>query len=276
VNANGNTEDNPPYGGGNCNNAHSEEVQNSANWWSFWTSNNYDRSNVTSTEGMYDSGENITYAIECFQDLSVKYAGCSSTTAFSGNDEDSDSKFISNSLVQYRLCPAESCEDDSWQGCTSEYGEYMISFEDFLDAQIDIREKEFQMLCSYCETCYEFNENYCCNEDNCCSHSDDCEGYDESCSAEGDDDTVPSYEDLFDYMEVDREDDGSSLYVGVHCNGLYIKVGFFSDTALAPLCLQLKNKLILLVLPELISELKISKHTLCHKDVFHAEEMITT
>jgi hypothetical protein len=109
-----------------------------------------------------------------------------------------------------------------------------MSLEDFLDAQSDIREKEFQMLCSYCNTCYEFNENYC-DGDNCCTHSNDCEGYDESCSAEGDDDTVPSYEDLFDCMEVDGEDDGSSLYVGVHCNGLNIEVGLFSDSSCSTL-----------------------------------------
>ena len=58
-----------------------------------------------------------------------------------------------------------------------------MSLEDFLDAQSDIREKEFQMLCSYCETCYEFNENYCCDEDNYFTHSDDCGDYDDSCSA---------------------------------------------------------------------------------------------
>ncbi len=244
---------NQQYNQYNANNANIQKKK----WWWMNTEGNGNET-LWNTQEMYNNdGDNTTYSVAGFEDLALKYAGCSSATSFAPDDDGEDSNgnaFKSNALVQYRLCPAESCQDNSWDGCKSKYGEYMMSLEDFLDTQKKLLEEEFHLICSYCDACYSFNEKYC-EGDNCCNHSKDCGDYDQVCSAEGDDD-IPDYDDLFDCMEVDignslndegrklansinykyikgsnyYGDDGvSSVYVGVHCNGMRIEVGIFAD-----------------------------------------------
>ena len=212
----------------------------------------------TVTEMYADNDGNRTYDdVMGLADLSIKYAGCSSTTSFTSEVEDEDSyssHFVPDTLVQYRLCPADSCQDNSWAGCRSEYGQYMMNLEDFLDTQSDLMDMEFEMLCGYCETCYSFDDSAYCEEGSCCTHSHDCGDYDDYCSGEADDqEEPPSYDELFNCMEVDlseynrrdlrnrkleqdyqsQYDDQSqsaSAYVGVHCNGVHIELGLFSDS----------------------------------------------
>jgi hypothetical protein len=134
----------------------------------------------------------------------------------------------------------------------------MMNLQDFLDTQHTLLEEEFSMVCNYCTMCYDFNENYCqSDDDDCCPHTKDCEKYDEICSqADNNDnnaeydygDAIPDYSDLFDCMEVevdqndklsyymsqsnndyDRYGYSNNVYLGVHCNGMYMEVGIFSD-----------------------------------------------
>ena len=231
-------------------NANANNVQQNANWW-WWWNNKGNESAAEMYNEMY-SDDNETAALGSLNDLSLRYAGCSSTTSF---NTENGMGFIGNNLVQYRLCPANSCQDGSWRGCNSVYGEYMMDLRDYLDIQTEILEQDFEMLCDYCEMCYQFNENYC-DEDNCCSHTDDCGEYDDICeNPEEANEAMPDYEELFDCTQVDldlsgrrrRLDEGNynggyywegsnyygeavtSGYLGVHCNGLNIEIGVFYD-----------------------------------------------
>lgn len=136
----------------------------------------------------------------------------------------------------------------------------MMTLQDFFDTQKNLIHAEFEMLCSYCNTCYEFNKSNYCQGGNCCSHTHDCGNFDTLCSDDGDDDNdAPDYEDLFECMEVGvkssylrqieqtnnyqqknsnyknnggssyYDDDSEVAYVGVHCNGMNIEVGLFAD-----------------------------------------------
>lgn len=260
--------DDPAYKGGQYNNQWNENYNgyngNNANaqqkdaWYSKffkWFKSQY--GNETSIYGdaeynntvqdMYGESDNRTYELDGLAEMSMKYAGCSSTTSYTSEvdgDDDQSSHFIAENLVQYRLCPADSCEDGSWNGCKSEYGEYMMKLEDFLDIQSDLRNLEVEMLCNYCEVCTQYNENDSfCNGGKCCAHTDECEENRGVCEGEEDEEEqMPDYDQLFDCMEVDisgyLDDDeygygdygnGYSAYVGVHCNGLHMQVGLFSD-----------------------------------------------
>jgi len=280
--------------GENQNTDDSQELQSSAkNWWNFWSNNQSaddDKSYTFYTSNSNQEGEAYEN-IEGFSDLSLKYAGCTSATSFvTQGDEDSSSiPFKSSALVQYRFCPSDSCQEDSWEGCSDTYGEYMMSLQDFLDTQHILLEEEFNMVCNYCAMCYDFNENYCTGDD-CCTHSDDCREYENVCkdkqedeeenedmegdnqdladdAQQGDDiaqydygDVMPDYSDLFECLEVEvdqndqisyymsktnNDDDDTyyesessnnnqeggkiSVYLGVHCNGMYMEVGVFKD-----------------------------------------------
>mmetsp|Transcript_22536 Transcript_22536/g.26124 ORF Transcript_22536/g.26124 Transcript_22536/m.26124 type:complete len:512 (+) Transcript_22536:1-1536(+) len=237
---------NANYNNYNANNQDSQGEENAfLTWW--WNLRNGDKNMTEDIYDMYDT-DNSTVAIEGLQDLSLKYAGCSSITSWAGNDGDEDedsSGFVSNALVQYRLCPTDTCQDDSWKGCNSQYGEYMMNLNEFLDIQKDFVDETLGMYCEYCEKCDYFRTYF----NGHCAHEGDCDGYADAC--EGDDDDEIDYDDLFDCMEVEmssgdrrrlnnyeygqtyddvEEEDTTVAYVGVHCSGWNIEVGLFSDS----------------------------------------------
>lgn len=216
-NYNGNGQRNYANGNGGYNaanggayNGNNGGAQNQGNGWRWWWNNQNPQDNMTEAWQMYDNQDNATYNLNNLADLSLKYAGCSSVTSFVGVEDDNEesSGFASNALVQYRFCPAESCDDGSWNGCTSEYGEYMMSLQDFLQVQVEFKEEQFKSLCEYCNQCYDYNDSGYCDGENCCSHTGDCEEYKQTCEGkEDEEDAPPDYEDLFECMQVEVSED---------------------------------------------------------------------
>jgi len=212
------------YGGNGYNNGANGYNNGGANqgngnrWW--WNNNkeNIDGSNYTDAWQMYETENNSTYSLNNLGDLSLKYAGCSSVTSYVGvEDGDQESSgFMANALVQYRLCPAQTCQDNSWSGCVDEYGEYMMSLQDFLEVQVQFKEEQFNSLCEYCKECEEYNQgNYCDEGQKCCSHTDDCEQYQQACEGHDDNNQEAQeyqypeldYESIFQCMEVELDED---------------------------------------------------------------------
>lgn len=178
------------------------------------------------------SNQNTTYDVYSLNDFSMKYAGCSSVGGLT------DGSLTANNLIKYRLCPTESCQDNSWEGCNTEYGDYVMDLQAFLTIQSDVREEEVKLLCQYCESCYYFNSYFCSDVDtyeedynggdnSCCVHTEECMTYNKLCENEemgyddeGDDDKygqyhdVPDYDELFECKEVDLADfDYQSQYL---------------------------------------------------------------
>lgn len=193
------------------------QEENKQRWWdylNFWSKNN-DEDNAEA----YSGGDSSTYNMNTFSDLSLKYAGCSSMDSFVEGEDG----LVANSVVQYRLCPAQSCTQGSWTGCNSEYGEYMMNLQDFLEIQAELVEDQFQSLCEYCEACTEYNESDYCEDDNCCSHTEDCGDYECACDEEKctqeeeeyyENNAAPDYEDLFQCMEVTIQGNNYDGYYG--------------------------------------------------------------
>jgi len=243
-------------------------MESQSSWWSWngWgNSGNGTNATDADAEGddMWSSGENQTYVMESLADFSVKYAGCSSLTSYVDSDEEGSYPFVNQNFVSYRLCPSESCADDSWNGCKSAYGEYLMNLEDFLSVQQDYLDEEFEYYCTFCEQCIYF-DTYFSENGQGCSQTDACYDYDDYCSDEArqqmEEEAEFSIEDFFECKEIDiwgNDDDGEAngdnatvvddtiqfdddrynvfyknegkAYIGSHCNEGIITIGLFAD-----------------------------------------------
>ncbi len=137
--------------------ANATDQNNDGSWFSWNWNNTQDDDDMWVRQG-----QNVSYVMNGLKDFSIKYAGCSSLTSYAspGDEEDASFPFVNSNYVSYRLCPTESCKDDSWRGCKQVYGEYMMDLEEFLAAQQSYVEEEFEAYCNYCENCMYFDKWY--------------------------------------------------------------------------------------------------------------------
>lgn len=218
----------------------------------------YGYSNNANGDDMWGYEEDKDYVVESLKDFSLKYAGCAAVTSFSETEGDGESySFQSNNYVTFRLCPTDYCQDDSWSGCKSTYGEYLITLEDFLTTQQNYVSLEFNAYCDFCKDCVYFTEFYGGNNNNngnqfYCKYYEDCRDYDESCDpdAGAGEQVIDSdfdYEDFFQCTEIDlsnyygnynayaaegsnaNAENSNAVYAGPHCKNGSIEIGLFSD-----------------------------------------------
>ena len=253
----------------NMNNMDEEELQDYMNgtssWWSWNSTGNSNGTDADAEDDdIWSTGENQTFVKETLADFSVKYVGCSSLTSYVDSDEEGSYPFVNQNFVSYRLCPSESCADDSWNGCKSVYGEYLMNLEDFLTVQQDYLDEEFEYYCNYCEQCIYFNTYFSDTDEEGqggCSQTEACYDYDDYCSDEArtqmEEEAEFSIEDFFECKEIDiwggDDDNGDDAtivddkyqfgddrynvfyknegkaYIGSHCNEGIITIGLFAD-----------------------------------------------
>ena len=194
--------------------------------------------------------------------FSVKFHSCSSLSSFDfdkfqhedDTKDDETFPYTTTQVVNYRLCPTDTCQDDTWKGCKNVYGNYVITLEDYFEAQEDYEqdlEEAFEARCEYCEECEYFYKKY--NEQ--CEHYDTCSDYDaQSCKNYKNQSKNKNEVDYSKYLEckkVDIKEDKDSkskkeeqdndndyeedewvksgrVYLKVYCDGS-LKVGIFSD-----------------------------------------------
>jgi hypothetical protein len=152
---------------------HDEEVQS-------LTSNIFSKSNRrkasfadesmmldTSTDDQDQYQDDDDYmAIFDLSKYSVKFHSCASLSSFDFEDfahEEKESRSNSTfnpiegtQIVTYRLCPSDSCNDDSWEGCSTEYGNNAITLKDYFQAKKEYEESAEEAIesnCNYCESC---------------------------------------------------------------------------------------------------------------------------
>ena len=64
---------------------------------------------------------------------SLKFQGCHEITQWNGEaDGEDDVRVSTKRLVRFRLCPSDSCQDESSAGCNSGYGDYVMDMNTFL------------------------------------------------------------------------------------------------------------------------------------------------
>lgn len=92
---------------------------------------------------------------------SIKFQGCHHVPQWNdeANDEE-DVRVLTKRLVRFRLCPTDTCTSDSWDGCSSDYGDYVVDLETFTTAYWESMLENQEMQCEAArEICGD--SNYC-------------------------------------------------------------------------------------------------------------------
>jgi hypothetical protein len=86
---------------------------------------------------------------------SFKYTGCSTVMTYSDEQASygGDSVLQSKRFATFRLCPTNKCSNNKYEGCTSNYGDYVVSMDQFLAAMLALDEDRVMGYCTYCESC---------------------------------------------------------------------------------------------------------------------------
>jgi hypothetical protein len=86
----------------------------------------------------------------------IKYTQCSTVQTYSDDlaqDENVDTVLAAKRFALFRLCPKDQCSSSSSTGCGSNYGEYIVSLDQFLVAMLEYQEHRVAGYCEYCQNC---------------------------------------------------------------------------------------------------------------------------
>jgi hypothetical protein len=87
---------------------------------------------------------------------SIKYTKCATVQSYSDElaaAEYTDTVLAAQRFALFRLCPKDSCDASSENGCTSNYGDYIVSLDQFLLAMMENQEQRVAGYCEYCQNC---------------------------------------------------------------------------------------------------------------------------
>lgn len=107
----------------------------------------------------------IADTVDTMSEYSLRFEECLLIQTY--DDEWADSKFESlletRHLAVFRLCPSGDDCDDS---CESNFGEYVVELQDYLEQTIEYQRKMQLEMCEACETCDSFDSSYKNNNNN--------------------------------------------------------------------------------------------------------------
>lgn len=96
---------------------------------------------------------------------SVKFQGCHHVQQWNDAAEDEeDIKIMTQRLVRFRMCPADSCSSTSTTGCSSNYGDYLVDMETYVEAYMNQMQEEYMNQNSY--NVYQNQQNRGLNNNN--------------------------------------------------------------------------------------------------------------
>ena len=205
-------------------------------------------------DNAFGADDSVDYS-NIFFDLSqfsIKFHSCASLTgvdleAFGEEEEEQQQQqyyynedgekednrdYTSTQVVNYRLCPTDTCQDNSWKGCRNTYGNYMVSLEDYFEAQEEYIEEVFEQYCDYCAQCeymYTYFNAQCEFYDSCteygtvCYEQEKCENDDDGENNCGDDDANQedeeeiTYADFMECTEVEVLEDSDYYTLCSYC-----------------------------------------------------------
>ena len=168
---------------------------------------------------------------------SLKFQGCHEITQWNADaDGDDDVRVSTKRLVRFRLCPADSCQDESSAGCSSGYGDYVMDMNTFLEAYLEGVEDEREYQCEvYTEKC----ENQCDGQDDDACEQACLTGYGMGDCYQGEDGEAFDVQEYAQCAEWNGnggngrrlDGNGNAYYVGPHCSdqGGAIHLGLFTD-----------------------------------------------
>jgi len=171
---------------------------------------------------------------------SLKFQQCQFVKTYSDDlaeDEDAATVLATQRFVIFRLCPSDYCDS-----CNTNYGEYVIDLETYLETTVEYQQQIQENMCDACEECYNDDGNQQQEDEDededggrrklvdvdCSTCYDECQKI-ENMEENG-------YVDATNFLECamiyDPEDDGkAALYAGPICAsyGTKIKIGVFKD-----------------------------------------------
>jgi len=186
-------------------------------------------------------GANNDYQNIDISSYSIKYEKCQYIKQYAAErNEDIDSVLETKHFVIFKLCPNNAC---GYEECTSNYGEYIIDMETYLETTLKHKEMEQEYYCEACNECGAegdddaaaggrklFNNNrklsvsFDCNT--CYNRCQNIENMEEN-----------GYVDASQYLNCEKiyenENTGKVYYAGPVCShsGGRIKVGLFTDAS---------------------------------------------
>jgi hypothetical protein len=82
--------------------------------------------------------------------FSIKFQGCHHISQWNdAADGEEDVRIETKRLIRFRLCPANECSPDKAGGCDSDYGDYVIDMNTFLESYYDALENYNEYRCEY-------------------------------------------------------------------------------------------------------------------------------
>ena len=114
-----------------------------------------------------EQGNNAELDISFISTYSIKFMGCHHVTQWANEQEQeeqednqdeqqeqenvalnaSNGRIRNKGLVRFRLCPSNSCNDHFAVGCSSNYGEYVVDMNNFLEVYIAWQMEEEEYKC---------------------------------------------------------------------------------------------------------------------------------
>ena len=186
---------------------------------------------------------------------SLKFQGCHHVQQWNNEaDDENDVRIMTKRLIRFRLCPSDSCSATSAYGCSSDYGDYIVDLNSFMDAYFEATRQASEYECEY----YLNNQCACDNDDG--DNQEFCQydclmdaGLDTCVDRNPYNDDEQEEEEEFEadrYMEcqqydIEQQDDGDNendngdqddeedvqYYIGPYCaeSGSAVLLGFFTD-----------------------------------------------
>uniref|UniRef100_A0A7S3QCK4 Uncharacterized protein n=1 Tax=Chaetoceros debilis TaxID=122233 RepID=A0A7S3QCK4_9STRA len=214
----------------------------------------------TSASSAFGSDDAYDHS-ELFFDMSkfsMKVHSCASITGLNidemggsgSGDGEEDNEWVNktSTVVNYRLCPTESCSSDGWQGCRNVYGNYMVSVGDYLESKQQYNEEASEQLCDKCNWCTwaYTNLGYECDiYDDCADVYCPAEGEEDAEEEEGESAEEIEYQEFAECTAVDiyveeeqandyyrrKLDEGDNqVFLQIYCDGgTTLKLGIYSD-----------------------------------------------
>lgn len=193
------------------------------------------------------------YDMSFVADYSIKFMGCHHVTQWAsaeeieqnGNQNEDEAmttlnaangRIRSKGLVRFRLCPSDSCFDHFNQGCSSNYGEYVVDMYQFLEVYVAWQMESAAANCATyrntCYTqCYESSNAYCYSK--CYAKygvdASLCQNNQQANGNEGFD--LETYIGCAEYAIENADGEEIASYLGPYCasQGGEVRLGFFMD-----------------------------------------------
>eukprot|EP00815_Leptocylindrus_aporus_P004594 CAMPEP_0116067928 /NCGR_PEP_ID=MMETSP0322-20121206/11360_1 /TAXON_ID=163516 /ORGANISM="Leptocylindrus danicus var. apora, Strain B651" /LENGTH=463 /DNA_ID=CAMNT_0003554947 /DNA_START=15 /DNA_END=1406 /DNA_ORIENTATION=+ len=117
--------------------------------------NDFERDVVANQNRKLDEDIDDDYYGFDMTEFSLKYTRCQVIKTFSEEAAANNYQnvMVSENLVIFRLCPANTCSANRRSGCSSNFGQYILPLEDYLYYMTEYKEAKEKHYCQWCQKC---------------------------------------------------------------------------------------------------------------------------